>query len=229
MRTYLRLSLVAMAIFLGTFALVAALDPPLLTEPRPWMAHGGWGAALLGFGLLAADVALPVPASLVMVAHGALFGIARGALLSLGGAMACAALGFALGRRGGPWIERIVPAAERAQAERLLAAWGDLATIATRPVPILAETFSIFAGTTRLTWRRFLTLSLLGNLPPSLLYAATGATAARLDNAFLTFGLVLGVAAAVWFAGRRFRRFSPSPPRSIATAAPKDAPERLSI
>ncbi|HXU32597.1 MAG TPA: VTT domain-containing protein [Thermoanaerobaculia bacterium] len=222
-RTYLKLTLVAMTFFLGTFLLVAWVDLPLLNRPEPWMSHGSWATALLGFGLLASDVVLPVPASLVMVAHGALFGFFGGALLSLAGSMACAALGFGLGRRGGPWLERMVPAAERAKAERLLVEWGDLATVATRPVPILAETFSIFAGTTTLSWKRFLTLSLLGNLPPCLLYAATGATAARLDNAFLTFGLVLGVAAIVWFAGKRLRRTSsPSSP-----PAPEDAPERL--
>jgi uncharacterized membrane protein YdjX (TVP38/TMEM64 family) len=62
---------------------------------------------------------------------------------------------------------------------------------------------AILAGTCRLPWRRFLPAAVLGNLPACLLYAATGATALRLDNAVLTFGLVLVVAALVWLWGRR--------------------------
>ena len=38
--------------------------------------------ALLGTGLLVADVVLPRPSSVVMVAHGALFSVVGGTLLS---------------------------------------------------------------------------------------------------------------------------------------------------
>ena len=86
-------------------------------------------------------VALPVPFSLVMVAHGALFGVAVGTtLLSVVGSTVAALVGFALGRRGGPLLTRLVPPEERVRADRLLTRWGTLAIIVTRPVPLLAET-----------------------------------------------------------------------------------------
>ncbi len=44
---------------------------------------GSGTAAGPGVGLLVADIVLPVPFSVVMVAHGALFGIVPGAALSL--------------------------------------------------------------------------------------------------------------------------------------------------
>jgi hypothetical protein len=47
-----------------TFALflaVEALGVPLLTNPAPWLGRGGALAALVGVGLLVADVVLPVP------------------------------------------------------------------------------------------------------------------------------------------------------------------------
>src|SRR5436190_208419 len=55
-------------------------------------------AAITGVALLIADVFLPIPSSLVMIAHGALFGTAIGALLSPTGSVASALVGFALGR-----------------------------------------------------------------------------------------------------------------------------------
>ncbi len=208
MRSYALLLLAMSALFLALFGVVTALEVPLLTDPRPWLdragAAGAAGAAALGVGLLVADVFLPVPASLVMIAHGALFGVAGGTAVSLLGGLGASAVGFAVGRRGSGWVRRWVPAGERRRADAALARWGDLAVVATRPVPVLAESLAVLAGTTALSWRRFLVLSLLGYLPACVLYAVTGATAVRLDSASLTFGVVLLVAAVVWWVGRRF-------------------------
>ncbi len=207
MRTYGLLMLGMGIVFLALFGLAEALHVPLVTNPQPFLDRAGlWGAAAIGIGLLIADVFLPVPASLVMVAHGALFGIVGGTLVSLVGSMAGTALGFAVGRWGSSSLHRRVPEHERRRADELLRCWGDLAVIVTRPVPILAESVSILAGTSSLGWWRFLGAAFLGNLPACALYAATGATAEHLDNAILMFGLVLAVAALVWFAGRRLRR-----------------------
>jgi len=206
MRSYWILLGLMSALFLALFGIVEALDVPFLTDPGPWLSGSGrWGAAAIGVGLLIADVFLPVPASLIMVAHGALFGIVGGTLLSLFGGLAASAVGFAVGRRGGPALHRWVPEDERRRADALLRKWGDLAVVVTRPVPILAESVAILAGTSPLGWRRFLVASAAGLLPVSLLYALTGATAAHLDSAFLMFGLVMLVAALVWLGGRRLR------------------------
>src|SRR5918998_226226 len=132
--------------FLVLFLLVEAMDVPLLTDPSPWLGRGGVLAALVGVGLLVADVALPVPSSTLMIAHGALFGVVGGTLLSLGGSMGAALVGFALGRRGGPLLARFVQHQGRARADRMLTRWGALAIVITRPVPLLAETVAIMAG-----------------------------------------------------------------------------------
>jgi uncharacterized membrane protein YdjX (TVP38/TMEM64 family) len=204
-------------LFLALFGVVQALEIPLLSDPGPWLSGSGrWGAAAIGFALLVLDVLLPVPASLIMVAHGALFGVAGGTLLSLAGALAASALGFGLGRWGSASIHRFVPESERRRADALLRQWGDLAVVVTRPVPILAESVAILAGTSPLSWRRFLVASAGGSLPAALLYALAGATAARLDSAFLMFGLVLLVAALVWFGGRWLR------PDGVSNPAPRE-------
>ncbi|HWM92357.1 MAG TPA: VTT domain-containing protein [Thermoanaerobaculia bacterium] len=204
MRSYWLLLGLMSGIFLALFGLVQALDIAFLADPGPWLSESGrWGAAATGVALLVADVFLPVPASLIMVAHGALFGVAGGTLLSLAGGMAAASVGFAFGRWGSASLHRWVPEDERRRADALLRQWGDLAIVVTRPIPILAESVAILAGTSPLGWRRFLLASAAGTLPAALLYALTGATAARLDSAFLMFGLVMLVAALVWLGGRR--------------------------
>ncbi len=203
MKRYALLTLAMMAAFLVLFGLAEWLRLPLLTDPDPWLSRGGWIAAGVGCGLLVADVLLPVPASLVMIAHGALFGVAGGTLLSLAGSLGAAMFGFALGRRGGPLLARLVPEEERRRADALLERWGDLAVVVTRPVPILAETLSILAGASRMGWGTMILATLAGSLPAALIYALTGATARNLDNVPLVFGLVLAVTGFFWLLGRK--------------------------
>ncbi len=204
MKVYGWLTLSMCLTFLALFGVVEALHVPLLTDPQPWLGQGGVLAASVGIGLLVADVLLPVPASLVMVAHGALFGVVVGTALSLLGTMGAAAFGFYLGRKGSPWLDRTVSDEERQRAATLLQRWGLVAVVATRPVPILAETVAILAGTGPMRWDRFLIASLLGNLPPCLLYALTGATTQDFGSFVLIFSLVMVFAGLTWLIGKRF-------------------------
>lgn len=202
MKHYLLVMGVIFAFFLVLFFVVEALGVPLLTDPMPWMRHAGFLAAAVGVGLLIADVVLPVPSSLVMVAHGALFGVVGGTILSVVGSLGAAMLGFLIGRRGGRWLERFVTPEERARADHLLKRWGALAIIVTRPVPLLAETVAIMAGASTLAWGRVALAALAGSLAPALLYALTGAAVANFQNTALMFGFVLLVAGFFWLIGR---------------------------
>jgi uncharacterized membrane protein YdjX (TVP38/TMEM64 family) len=188
--------------FLSLFFLVEALGIPLLVEPTPWLSRGGLLAAALGVGLLIVDVLLPVPSSLVMVAHGALFGVLGGTLLSLVGSLGATMFGFWLGRRGGRLLERLVSTDERERADYLLKRWGTLAIIVTRPVPLLAETVAIMAGTSGMNWGRAALAALGGGLPPALLYALTGASVGKFQNTALVFVFVILVAGFFWMFGR---------------------------
>lgn len=211
MKRYWLLTGSMMVLFLVLFGIAEWLRLPILTDPGPLLAQGGWIAAAGGIGLLVADVVLPVPASLVMILHGALFGVVTGTLLSLAGSLGAALFGFWVGRRGGPLLARLVPEDERRRADALLQEWGDLAIVVTRPVPILAETMAILAGASPMGLGRMLLATLAGSLPAALLYAVTGATARSLDNAALVFSLVILVAGLFWFIGRRLRREGGSP------------------
>ena len=78
--------------------------------------------------------------------------------------------------------------------------------VATRPIPIFAETVAIVAGATGMAWSRLVIASVGGSLPAALLYALTGATAARFDSFVLIFSLVLLISGVFCLAGRRLRR-----------------------
>src|SRR5437016_13387927 len=74
MKRYLLIMVAMMAFFLILFFIVEALGVPLLTDPTPWMRHGGILAAVLGVGLLIADVLLPVPSRPALAAPAAPLG-----------------------------------------------------------------------------------------------------------------------------------------------------------
>ena len=206
MRRYVGVVAGLLVAFLALFAVVEAADVAVLTDPAPQLAQGGPAAAVVGVGLLVVDVILPVPSSAVMVAHGALFGVVLGALLSLLGSVGAAMAGFGVGRRGGPLLDRLVPPAERRRADALLRRWGVLAVVVTRPVPLLAETTVIVAGATgSLSWRRVAGAAAVGSIPAAVLYAIAGAAALQATSAGLVFVLVLALAVVTWFIehGRR--------------------------
>lgn len=202
MRRYWIVTATLLAALLAFFLLVEWLQIPLLVDPRGLLGRGGWVAAMVGLALLVGDVLLPVPASLVMVANGAVFGVVVGSVLSLAGSLGAALFGFWLGRRGGPLLARLVSEDERLRADALLGRWGPLAVLVTRPVPIVAETVALLAGASSLGWWRFGLAALAGTAPASVLYALTGATAANFDNFALIFGLVLVISALIWALGR---------------------------
>jgi uncharacterized membrane protein YdjX (TVP38/TMEM64 family) len=164
------------------------------------VAHGRWLAALLGVGLLTADVILPVASSAVMFAHGRLFGVLVGALLSLAGSLGAAWLGWLLGRAGGRWAEK----QGQSKVTGLVSQWGILAVVVSRPVPVLAESVAIVAGAAGLGWGRLTLGTVAGALPPAILYAWAGATAQDWTSGLVVFGLVLAAAGVCWWVGQRW-------------------------
>lgn len=192
-----------LAAFLALFLVGDTWGASLLADPALRLRHADVPTALVGVGLLVADAVLPVPASLVMIAHGAAFGLVAGTLLSLVGSMGAALIGFGLGRRGGPLLTRFVPPAEQAAANRLLERHGALAIVVTRPIPLLAETVAVLAGASPLGWGRAALAALAGSLPAALIYALTGAAIAGFGSGALVFVAVVAVTGGAWLVERR--------------------------
>jgi uncharacterized membrane protein YdjX (TVP38/TMEM64 family) len=182
--------------FFAASALGLAIDD---TEA---MGTGGVLAAVTGVVLLIADALLPVPSSLVMLANGKLFGVATGTMLSLVGSIGSALAAFAIGRAGTNGIRRLVLPDEHDRASAMLERWGAAAVALTRPVPILAETVAILAGSSRLTWMQTTVAATVGSLMPSLVYAWAGAHARSANHTAIVLG-VLAVTAVLWWVGSR--------------------------
>lgn len=195
------------ALFLALFLLAEVWGVPFLSDPAPQVRGAGVAGALLGVGLLVADVVLPVPSSLVMLAHGAVFGVGLGTLLSVLGGTGATLVGFGLGRRGGALLARFVSIQERVAADRLLQRWGALAIIVTRPVPLLAETVAVLAGASTLGWGKATLAALVGTAPPAVIYALAGAAPTGAGGGALLFIVVMAVAGVTWLAERRLGRW----------------------
>jgi uncharacterized membrane protein YdjX (TVP38/TMEM64 family) len=205
------------ALFLALFLIARAWNVPVLADPTPQLRQAGVPAAFLGVGLLLVDALLPVPSSLVMIAHGAAFGVALGTLLSVIGSMGAALVGFGLGRRGGPLLDRLISPRERSTADRLLEHWGVLAIVLTRPVPLLAETVAVLAGASSLGWGRVTLAALAGTLPAAVIYALTGAAVAAFGSRALVLAAAVAVAACAWLVDRHLApRLIRNCPRALA-------------
>ena len=185
-------------VFMIAFVVVEQLQLPVLTDPHPGSTSQGWAPGVIGVTLLIVDVILPVPSSGVMIVQGAVYGIVVGALLSVLGGTGATVVGFLLGRRGQAVLERWAGAEQQARAVALLDRYGVWAIIATRPVPLLAESVSIMAGTGRLRWWQVAWAGAVGNIVPAIGYAAVGAYAATFVNALTVFALVISVAGILW-------------------------------
>jgi uncharacterized membrane protein YdjX (TVP38/TMEM64 family) len=209
--TCLAIALVILATF-GAFTalgLEAALERTLQEQGK-----SGALAAAAGVSLLIADVFLPVPSSLVMLLFGRLFGVVLGAALSLIGGVGATALGMLVGRFGRRGFRRLVGDAEYARASQLLDRYGALAVLATRPVPILAETMALVAGATAMPFGRGLWAATLGSLPGAFLYAWAGASDLDGPTGIITFLGVILLSAVTYLAGRRSREGTVVRPRA---------------
>lgn len=200
---YLALALGLIGFFMVTFMVAEALQLPLSTDPNEYIDDGSVAVAALGVSVLVVDVLLPVPASGVMIAHGAVFGLALGSLLSLLGGAGATLAAYLVGRRSQGLVDRLASADQQRRAADLLARHGVWAIIATRPVPMFAETVGILAGTSNaMPWWKVTLAGAIGNLVPAIAYAAVGAYAATIVNGALVFAGVILLAAAAWLVQR---------------------------
>ena len=193
------LTILALAVILVPFAIweasITAWVQQILRDEqsRPLL------ASILG-GLLAVDVLLPIPSSLISTAAGYAFGILGGTLISWCGMTAGALLGYGLGGKPARALtRRFVGDAELSRAQAAFERWGAWALVVSRATPVLAEASVVFAGVAGMDWRRFLLLVAPANLAVSFVYAAVGALALETNSFLLAFiGAILLPGVALW-------------------------------
>ncbi len=153
--------------------------------------------ALAGAGLLAVDVLLPIPSSIV--------GTMLGARLGFGAGFAAAFAGMMAGQSAAYFVSRGLL---RKRNDALPAAPTLAAVFLSRPVPVLAEAVAFAAGAARLSWPQFLLACGAGNLLYAGALALNGAQ--LVPGAPIGAGLLLPMLlpVAAWLIWRRIRRTS---------------------
>lgn len=184
-----------------TGALCVPLVPFLMIGELPgerWLSAADDHAAvfaLAGAGLLAADVLLPVPSSIVGTMLGARLGSATGFIAAFAGMMCGQVLAYGVSRR---LLRNRVGS---------LAAKPTLAAIfLSRPIPVLAEAVAIAAGAAQLGWSQFLLACGSGNLIYAGALALNGAALIPRDVLGPGLALPMLLPVAAWLAWRATHR-----------------------
>lgn len=167
---------------------------------RSWVTDAGTAGAVTVIGLLAADVFLPVPSSLIMILSGAAFGVWWGALFAFAGSIGGEWLGFEIARRyGTSWSSRFIgDPDEMARLNRVLVTHGAAAVAVTRALPVVMETMSIVAGLSVMRRRTFLTASAIGTAPIVVVYAYAGAMSRETGSLVPAVVILIAVFGAGW-------------------------------
>jgi uncharacterized membrane protein YdjX (TVP38/TMEM64 family) len=198
-RTLILVASVAGAIIVSKILLEPVLGIRLEPLLERWIVHAGGGSAATIIALLAADLFLPIPSSLVMVLSGAAFGVIWGALLSLVGSVGGEWLGFELVRSYGRRASaNIVGDDEIDRLSRVFARHGAAAVAVTRALPVVMETMSVVAGLSTMTRRVFLLASFLGTAPIVFVYAYAGAVSRQTGSLVPATVMLVAVAALGW-------------------------------
>lgn len=137
--------------------------------------------------LLASDILVPVPSSLVSTACGLTLGFLGGVAASFAGMSITTVAGYLLGRYTSGSVERLIGTNEVALLQTFQRRHGLWLLLALRPVPVLAEASVVFSGFLRQPFVRVLAVASLGNLAVSVVYSAVGVWGKLSDSFFPAF------------------------------------------
>jgi len=136
--------------------------------------YGAWAWAV-GIALLVADIALPIPSTLVMSALGWRYGWWWGGCASALGSVLAGVVAYSASRVAGrPLARRIAGASALAEAEVAFARRGGWLVATSRWMPVLQEAVACLAGLARMRRRTFLVALLCGSVPLGFAFAAIG-------------------------------------------------------
>lgn len=125
--------------------------------------------------LLVADILIPVPASIVMMTSGILFGPLLGGIIVLTGALTGAMLNFQISRSiGREKVKQWLGHEEYAHVAAIMQRYGAVIVILTRMIPLAMESVSAIAGISTMTLRKFFVGNVIGFVPTVFFYSYTG-------------------------------------------------------
>jgi uncharacterized membrane protein YdjX (TVP38/TMEM64 family) len=212
---------------------VAALDPRDLMRFREFLlSFGAWAPVVSFLLMVLQSVIAPLPAPVITVTNGLLFGAFWGTVLSWTSAMAGAALCFAIARAlGRPVVERLAGTGPLARTDAFFARYGSAAVLVARLIPVISfDVVSYAAGLTRMGIVPFLVATGIGQLPATIVYSALGQNlSSGSRGALWALGALLSLAVIGFAARTRILQRLPAPAPAPATptpAAPASAQQR---
>lgn len=140
---------------------------------------------LLLIGLLAFDILLPVPSSLVALIAVTMLGFAGGSLVIFIGLCLGAILGYFLGAGYIHLLTSWLNPGERDRASKFSPRFTPYALALLRGVPVLAEISVLAAGISHYSFRRFLLITTLANFGLAMVYGYIGSTFLTGQNSLL--------------------------------------------
>jgi uncharacterized membrane protein YdjX (TVP38/TMEM64 family) len=155
--------------------------------------------SLVSFLVLASDIILPVPSSIVMYTNGYILGLIAGSFISLVAVMIGAIVGYYLGKMTSLGIK----AKEDENAERVLLKYGTMSILISRGIPILSESICIVCGYNKMPLKLYLILNLIGYIPVCLVYGFFGSAGYDKNTFLISFGCSLLISALFWFLGKK--------------------------
>ncbi|MDD4101518.1 MAG: VTT domain-containing protein [Kiritimatiellae bacterium] len=124
--------------------------------------------------LLATDILLPVPSSLVSTACGMTLGFVGGTAASFIGMTISVMGGYLIGRCFAAYTAKMIGSDEVVLLKIFQERYGVWLLLIMRPVPVLAEVSVLFSGLSKHPFGRMLLMTAFGNLAVSAAYAAVG-------------------------------------------------------
>lgn len=216
----------AIILLLGLILIPFFLLGPWMEARTAAVAAAPGAIAISGAALLALDIVLPVPSSVLATAIGAALGPWLGTLVNAGGLTLGCAAGLLLGRSGSPLARIILGHGPFQSFAAASARHGIVFILVCRAVPVLGEA-SIFAtGAGRAPLGRALAAAAAANLVIGAIYAFAG-TAPLALAAGLAIGIPVVAGLGAWLWLRRSAAPAmprPSPGAGATTPAPAEAP-----
>ena len=163
------------------------------------LSFGAWAAVVSASIMIFQSVLAPLPAFVVTLTNGLLFGAVWGTLLSWSSSMAGAVLCFYIARLAGrPAVEHFVSNKGINYVERFFKRYGNNSVLIARLIPVVSfDAVSYVAGITSISFWGFFWASAIGELPATIVYSWLGQNISTVAK----FGLwaFVGVAALLVF------------------------------
>jgi uncharacterized membrane protein YdjX (TVP38/TMEM64 family) len=156
--------------------------------------------ALFSFLILASDILLPVPSSIVMFTNGYVLGIFYGTVISLLSLVTGSVLGYYLGK----FTSLGLRSGSDEKANNIVSRFGALSILITRGIPVLSETICIICGFNKMPFKKYFIYNIIGYFPLCLLYAFCGSIGIDKNIFLISFGCSILITAVFWFFGKKF-------------------------